>query len=703
MINRYDPINGRRARGFYPILAALLSGSAIVGGCATPHLYDPSVETQTAAVKEAYGKIANETYFKDLRAAFGELQTEEDAVRTEFLIAQRDERLIRAIKPTGFGSLDREPRADEVAAAYERCGTDADGGVYGAQGPLAVCEESLLRLHQIIGPCPPPGSGQPTNLEKTPNLRRTATAADLKGLCAPRLLEANLKAWTNTLDLVSGLRTHIAADEGMVSSTTGAFTAARDEWRKRVEAAWNKANPAPSKKEKPKKTKGNRAEGGEAKPEERKGPPQPKIDLACTALLPIQGSLKDALGPSFPDFPWTELEAVRQQCKIQQNTLALADPETGYLARSLTPVSGRAPVSQSAWSVTLRQALGRGEPQQLVEPEVVRLAREARKLRAERADAVVRAKVVEEAMKALQKQVKDRKSEDWQIAARLKEAKEALADAPPAARLVGANGWADLLEDLLAAELHVASNKESGAEDKSENAAAPVPAQPTVGNAAVASGPTPAAGTTATDAVAAAEDSNTEEDKSKTTQRTEAVLGALAAMERLSEAARLSDPAQRVSALLIAIAAKRQEADVAALEQKRADERLAVIDAQELTLATEIMFLAEAINLSRTLPNQPLGIAALDADKRGTATSALNRYALSWSEGRIPFTLLEQRKTYINREFRVRLAERTAANWKSLLEPAITQLEAAGACCIRTEAVTGLIGQFVSGAALLER
>jgi hypothetical protein len=703
MTIRYNQLDGFRIRRVYPILAVLLGGGAMLAGCATtPHLYDPSVETQTAAIKEAYGKIANETYFKDLRAAFSQLQTEEDAVRTEFLVAQRDERLIRAIKPTGFGSLDREPRADEVAPAYERCGTVADGGVYGAQGPLAVCEESLLRLHQIIGACPPPGSGQPTELEKTPHLRRTASAADLKGLCAPRLLEANLKAWTNTLDLVSGLRTYIAANEGMVTSTTGAFTAARDEWRKRVEAAWNEANPAPPKKARQKKTKVNRAEGGEAKPEERKGPPQPKIDLSCTALLSIQGSLKEALGPSFSDFPWSKLEAVREQCKLQQNTLALADPETGYLARSFTPVSTRAPASQSDWSVTLREALGRGEPQQLVEPEVVRLAREARKLRAERADAVVRAKAVEEALKALQKQVKDRKSEDWQIAARLKEAKEAIAEAPPAARLVGANGWADLLEDLLAAELHVASNKESGSEDQSENAAAPVPAQPSVANAA-ASGAAPATGTTATDTVAAAEDSDTEEDKSKTTERTEAVLGALAAMERLSEAARLSDPAQRVSALLIAIAAKRQEADVAALEQKRADERLAVIDAQELTLATEIMFLAEAINLSRTLPNQPLGIVALDADKRGTASSALNRYALSWSEGRIPFTLLEQRKTYINREFRIRLAERTAANWKSLLEPAITQLEAAGACCIRTEAVTGLIGQFVSGAALLER
>ena len=199
------------------LLHALLAGSAMLGGCATPYLHDPAVETQAAAVKESYGKISDEAYFTELKTAYASLQTQEDAARTESLLATRDRQLTRAIKPT------------DVTAVLNRDSV---------RGPEVIQKEAAARLSELLdGPC---DAGQCLN----------RTSDQLRSL-------SELPA------VIRGLRNLVAVEQDTVTSSLKRFLAERDEWRKGVEEAWLQALPEAA------NAKGDIATKG--------GPPQPKV------------------------------------------------------------------------------------------------------------------------------------------------------------------------------------------------------------------------------------------------------------------------------------------------------------------------------------------------------------------------------------------------------------------------------------------
>ncbi|HEY5723445.1 MAG TPA: hypothetical protein VIT45_14105 [Allosphingosinicella sp.] len=603
-----------RRRRSLPLLVVpmLLAGSGLTGGCATPYLHDASVETQTATVKEAYGKLNNEAYFAELRTAFATLQAQEDAARTEALTALRDRHLTRAIKPTDL-------IAAQAAIPGAPHNEDKD------RGPETIREQSVNRLNWVLGACPAQSgiTQRQKLLSDDRNERMLASTAEMATVCASRTAPMNLRSWSELPQVVRGLRRTIDLENANVAAKLKEFLVARDAWRAAL------------------KEEGKTEEKGKAKGD---GPPQPKVKLGCDDLLAYPGSLEQALGlDGFPGYPTAQLNALRFACDLRRKALAHMDLESGpagirpdgRLFRTLTTTGG---------------ALLNG------------LERKAHEARAKRAEAQGRAEIVRAAIERLQKQIDERKSES-QVAAAVKDLKEALADAPAAARLVGATGASELLEDILKVELQSASAA-AGSGDQSG---------------------------TASDGEASA-----------TTSQAEAVLAGLLALEQLGEASRLRDPDQRISALMIAIAAERQKADMAALEQERENERLALLERQELALLTEVSLLAEAIAYSNPPIREDRGIVALAGESRGRAISALNRYSLSWSDGRMPFELMEQRHIYVDRQYRVRMAERTAANWQSLIQPAINQLEAAGKGGIRPEIIAGLLGRLGISTAILE-
>jgi len=649
-------------------IAMLLGGAAITGGCATPYLHDPAVETQTAAVKEAYGKIANETYFKDLRVAFAALQTEGDDVRTQILVADRDRHLTSAINPTDLDAFQLEGGSAEPLQGYPgptvrpllRCIPESSVRPVPTRGPQVLCRRSLERLHELIGECPEDAtlSVAQERWSQDPRLRvRNDQGQEMHTVCADRLGRLNLELWAELPDNLRGLFGSIASDEDAVAQSLKAFLEKRTKWYVELQAKAKEAQGDASAGAPP-ATRRKPPKGQKTEAEEAEGPAQPKVKLACEDLLKYATPLDATLGlAAFPGYPVPELNALRDSCAALEINRAALRPG-GILYRQLTPMA-------SGERVRIDENSGKTAPARGW-PLLVQLENQARSAREARAAAKTRAAAVEVAIKGLQEQVKKRGAPDWQLQAKVKELKEALGNAPAAAKLVGAEGLGELLEDLLKVELQAA--------------------------AATAGATQPAVEAGAAD------------ETSARTAKIEAVLGAVSALESVENAIRLGDPGQRVSALLLAITAERQKADMAALEQQRAIETLKILEAQELTLLTEAAFLSETLVYAygRGLLREPRGIVAMQGRERNLATSALNRYSLSWSEGRIPYNLLEQRKTYVNREFRIRMAEKTAANWQALIQPAVAQLSAAGSGGIKPELIAGLLGRLGIGTAILE-
>jgi hypothetical protein len=251
-------------------------------------------------------------------------------------------------------------------------------------------------------------------------------------------------------------------------------------------------------------------------------------------------------------------------------------------------------------------------------------------------------------LKVLQKKINDIHSSSAEFADALKEVKDTLADAPAAAKLVGAEKLAVILQDALKAELSSAENK--------TDAAAPAAAE------------TP----------------------STTTKRTQAIEELAAAGATLADAIRVNDPDQRKNALLIALAAQRQQVDMLRLEAKRETDRLQIINAELLGGLTELALLSEAqLFLTKVSPTDA-GIATLGNNT--AAQAALNRTALAWSEGRIPMNLARLRHIYLNRDYRIRIAEKTAENWRGLIKPAIDAMVAGGAGGVPPEVIGNLVG-----------
>ena len=255
--------------------------------------------------------------------------------------------------------------------------------------------------------------------------------------------------------------------------------------------------------------------------------------------------------------------------------------------------------------------------------------------------------------KALQKRIEEAKTDANSEAfkAAVEDARKALSDAPEAAKLVGAEKLATFLEEALKADLQ--------------------------------------AGVTTTDA--AGED---DPEPSRTTKRVEAIIALGDAGAKLRNALRLSDPGNRVSPLLIALAAQRQRIDMLRLAAARETDRLAVLDAELLGASTELALLAEArLFLMKITPTNEGIVTLKDGSQRLAGLSAVNRVGLAWSEGRIPMNMARLRNIYLNRNYRINMAQKTSENWRGLIKPAIDQMVAAGPAGIRAEAIANLFGQ----------
>jgi hypothetical protein len=276
-------------------------------------------------------------------------------------------------------------------------------------------------------------------------------------------------------------------------------------------------------------------------------------------------------------------------------------------------------------------------------------------VRADAALSAMSAATVAPALAELQKQIdhagtgKDAKA----FKDAVEDLRRVLVNAPELARLLGSEKTATLIEQALKAELASAA--------EASTATAHPPAETADGTGSAAASP-PATG----------------EPPTVTTKRVEAILQLAEAGAALSDAARLSNPAKRVSALLILLAAQRQKIDMLQLAARREAERVAIADAEVLAGATELALLAEARLFLSGLRTTNVGVADV-ADRKGreAANSALNRMSLAWSEGRIPMNLARLRHVYLNRGYRISMAEKTTENWRSLIAPAIAQMSVA--------------------------
>ena len=272
----------------------------------------------------------------------------------------------------------------------------------------------------------------------------------------------------------------------------------------------------------------------------------------------------------------------------------------------------------------------------------------------ERSAAAVAA--LEPELKTLQEAIKDSQaSASAEFRETLDDLKTALARAPAAAKLVGAEQLAIILQDALKAELATAGKPEA------EAAEAP----------------------------------------SVTTKRVQAVAELADAGALLADAIRANDPERRTSALMMALAAQRQRVDMLRLDAAREADRLAVLDAELLGAVTELALLSEGrLFLTKAVPTND-GIATLPkSPAREAAQPALNRVGLAWSEGRIPMNLARLRHVYLNRAYRIKAAEKTAENWRGLIKPAIDAMRAGGAAGIPPEVIGNLLSPIGVAAAV---
>jgi hypothetical protein len=230
------------------------------------------------------------------------------------------------------------------------------------------------------------------------------------------------------------------------------------------------------------------------------------------------------------------------------------------------------------------------------------------------------------------------------------------AKTPSIARTVGFDKVGDVLEDLLAVELGNATQDKPGDQGKEPSAL---------------------------------------------TQKAQTALQLVGAVQKVADSYRAMPPAQRASALLIAITAQRQAFDMAFLEaQYQADIRR--LDQRELEAA-----LMELSQLARA----EIAIDAMDAghgsrrrsdDERTWLRAALIAYGASFSEGRFPAQQVDQARRERRRDYRIDAVEHTASNRRALLAPAIAQIEAAGKAGLKPELVATVLSQLGLGFAVLE-
>jgi hypothetical protein len=543
-------------------VALVALGAGGLAGCATPYLYDASVETQTKAVSDAWAKVDDGAYFTNLRKAFSDTEVQEDAALTRSLEASRNRNFASYIAPS------------EAPNPLGRTNV---------RGVGKLCADVDRRLSQLLGSAYPSaggGGGATYN--------------------CPRIVDGvRLYGWSQLPHTIENYRNALRSDQEDFSNAVAAFVASENTWQ----AGQKKGKDAPK---------------------------APDLPLDCAKIAASPPDIKTMVVPA--GFPISDYQPVLDACIGPTGKAGLAKALRDLApGGSLDTAIGAARGSLIS-DVFARETVARQTADQ-----------------SSAAEAVVNAEVSK-----LEQQIKDAStpSDSEQYADALDAAKKALADAPAAAKLIGAEKVAAFLQDALKAELAKAGQSKA---------------------------------TAATDAQS--------EQPSVTTKRTEAIIQLGNAGAQLADAIRLNNPDQRVSALLIALAAQRQQVDMLRLEAAKQSDDLAVLDAELLGATTDLALLSEArLFLTKATPTNG-GIAGLPKrSSRAAAESALNRVALAWSEGRIPMNMARLRHIYLDREYRIKVAETTAENWRGLIKPAIDELQAAGAGGIRPETIANLLG-----------
>jgi hypothetical protein len=462
--------------------------------------------------------------------------------------------------------------------------------------------------------------------------------------------DAQLVAWSRLPNMIGGYRRAIRPARETHTKAVEQFVAKRADWRKAQEGA-----------------------GSEP-------PAGPNLSLSCEkipAAWATSTTLADAIGAAaLPGYPVDQFQAVVHACHGSDGTSGLA----GALG-TLGP-GGKLDNTIGARDGSIIRAI---------------LQRNAA-ARSESARSEAAAAVLAAELKALEKRIKDARTGATSKAfwAELADVKETLAEAPEAAKLVGAEKLASFLEEALKAELAAAADAGKPAKDAEGEEPSTTSAGAPASSPGGESGATTADAASGTGAAASAEadEGSAEEEPSVTTKRVEAIIQLGGAGAGLADAIRVNDPDRRASALLILLAAQRQRLDMLRLSAAREKDRLAVLDAELLGAATELALLAEARLFLTRVPATSEGVVTLaNAGQRAAALSAFNRAALAWSEGRIPMNMARLRHVYLNRNYRITMAEKTSENWRGLIRPAVDQISAAGPQGIRAETIANLLGQ----------
>jgi hypothetical protein len=292
-------------------------------------------------------------------------------------------------------------------------------------------------------------------------------------------------------------------------------------------------------------------------------------------------------------------------------------------------------------------------------------------VREQRVEAVERGIAIEQAIDQIE--TIDASTPSSRIAAIIKEIKGELADAPSMAKVAGSKKLGRILDDVLSIELAASDTK-----------ANPPPAE-TVAQA----------GTEPTDSPA---------EKAKFTKRAEAVLAVVANSGDLLQSFGVLGPRARVSTLLLATAAQRHDLEMARMHMSYLDRVIFLKEKRIEALQNELTYLAEArLAASSSTSDDQRGIASLQGKDRDNTVKGLEFYSISWSDGRIPYEMLEQRQWQLDRAYHIEVSERTTANIKGLIQPAVNELAAAGAAGLRSETIAQLLGHFSIAGAVLAR
>jgi hypothetical protein len=193
----------------------------------------------------------------------------------------------------------------------------------------------------------------------------------------------------------------------------------------------------------------------------------------------------------------------------------------------------------------------------------------------------------------------------------------------------------------------------------------------------------------------AASDGGSGDTTSATTRRATAFLRLFDATSEAANAFSSEPNIQRVNSLLVALAGVRHELNMAQLEVDRDQDQLRIVEAQIDAVLRQLSELARArLLLAASLPQERAfaDLRRSDPPQRDRAVAALAAYATAWNVGEIPYWVLVFRDVQIDRAFAVKQAATTAQDYRTVLQPALAQLEAYGAGGVPPEAIAQALG-----------